>query len=118
MKERISLALTNRIVNISVTAQNNTLFTHVFHLRETTSLRVENGREQPANVKNRGKNWSRGPPCRLPFAVNVMLNLSIKKIQTAVNLWKMCAARKLALQAIQYKIRQSIHTCRMIVILD
>ena len=76
MKERISLALTNRIVNISVTAQNNTLFTHVFHLRETTSLRVENGREQPANVKNRGKNWSRGPPCRLPFAVNVMLNLS------------------------------------------
>ena len=77
MKERISLALTNTIVNISVTAQNNALFTHVFHLRETTSRCVENGREQPANVKNRGKNWSRGPPCRLPFAVNVMLNLSI-----------------------------------------
>ena len=77
MKERISFALTNSIVNISVTAQHNTLFTHVFHLRETTSIRVENGREQTANVKNGGKNWSRGLPYRLPFAVNVMLNLSI-----------------------------------------
>ena len=87
MKERISLALTNRFVNISVTAQNNTLFTHVFHLRETTSLRVENGREQPANVKNRGKNWSRGPPCRLPFAVNVMLNLSIVFLLCRINMF-------------------------------
>ena len=77
MKERTSLALTNSIVNISVTAQNNTLFTHVLHLRETTSLRAENSREQTANVKNGGKNWSRGLPCRLPFAVNVILNLSI-----------------------------------------
>ena len=88
MKERIRLALTNTSVNVSVTAQNNILFTHVFHVRETTSFHVENGREQPANVKNRGRNWSRDPPCRLPFAVKVMLHLSIE--QTHGNMEPIC----------------------------
>ena len=48
---------------------------------KTTSLRFENGREQTENVKNDGKNWSRGPPNLVPRSHSVTENVRSGKLR-------------------------------------
>ena len=38
-------------------------------------------------MENKGKTWSRGTNSRLPFGVNVNLNLSIVKVLTYLSLF-------------------------------